>query len=250
MKYRFTAWLLLLFFLQGAFCAAEGEAEAAPAAFSAAGYRALTLHRLERLYSTDIREAYRAVLKSTNRENFRGYCAMYVNNLLVYYGINRSYIKGNANVLYGIYSRKQETDGGYTVEATPMRSSNMEEILLSLSADGTPREFYLLAFSKGQTEKGKEFGHSVFINVVIGDTVVYSESAPVQHGDVYIQDGDPVVCSVAELVNRYRYCKPDGIVHFVPQSGETRLSAYFHALPAGMKSKLRSRTFHFTHAAF
>lgn len=193
------------------------EENSVSATFSASDFARLYKLSLVDFYRGQISKAYKTLLRNTRRENFRGYCAMYVNNLLVYYGVNDTYIKGNANTLFSLYSKKSYTDTGYFIESVSAKEYTLKEAL-TLYATDSPTEIILVVFSKGATEKGKEFGHVFYVNAIIGDTVVFSESAPFAIDNEIIPEGSPIVCSIDQICEKYKYYKFEGILHFVSLS--------------------------------
>lgn len=189
---------------------------------------------------SEVREAYAAVLKAANRKDFKGYCAMYVNRLLVHFGINVEYIKGDANRLYGIYSHMEETDGGYKIKLYPARQYSLEEALGTILAENDQPRHIMAVFSKGVTEKGQEFGHVVYINCIANGQVVYSESSPYRvDNTTVVEQGEPLVCSVGEFAERYRYYKADGVVWFVKE-GEIPLLAPEPAVENSLSASFRN----------
>lgn len=194
--------------------AAEREPLEIPSSFSSENFSLLYKRSLIRFYCKQIRIAYHNLLLITRRDNFRGYCAMYVNNLLVYYGVNRDYIKGNANVLFSLYSGKSYTDSGYFIESISAKDYSLHEALSLFSMSESPEEMILVVFSKGATEKGKEFGHVFFVNAIIGDTVIFSESSPSIFEDGTVPDGCPLILSIDQVCDKYAYYKFEGIIHF------------------------------------
>ena len=176
-------------------------------------------YALSHFYAKQITKAYNALLYQTRRDNFRGYCAMYVNNLLVYFGINHAYIKGNANVLFSLYDAKSYTDNGYFIETLSAKEYTLSDALLALSASESPIENILVVFSKGATEKGREFGHVFYVNAIIGNQVIFSESSPfVLSDDTVIQDGKPIIMSINQVCNKYEFYKFEGTIHFTSLS--------------------------------
>lgn len=169
---------------------------------------------LKKYYFDQIEKAYRHLLISARRENFRGYCAMYVNNLLVYFGINKTYIKGNANTLFSLYSSKSYTDNGYFIEAISAKEHSLKEALSMISETNAPAEKIMVLFSKGATEKGKEFGHVFYVNAIINDEVIFSESSPSIFPDRTVSDGKPMALSIKEVCEKYEYYKFEGIICF------------------------------------
>lgn len=183
---------------------------------------------LIRFYFKQVDKAYRDLLISTRRDNFRGYCAMYVNNLLVYFGINHNYIKGNANTLYSQYSAMSYTDNGYFIESISAKEHTLKESLALLSDPECPVEKILVIFSKGATEKGKEFGHVFYVNALIEDTVVFSESSPSIFPDRTVPDGKPMALTIDDICNKYDYYKFEGIIYFSSISEEPSYSDYWY----------------------
>lgn len=181
---------------------------------SADSFSALYKLGLIRFYKKQISSAYESLLQSTHRDDFKGYCAMYANNLLVYFGINKTYIKGNANSLYSIYSPKSVTDNGFFVEEFPAKKYSLKEALSLFSCFEAPQEKFLVIFSQGATEKGKEFGHVFYVNGIIGDTVVFSESSPSFFSKNTVPEGEPLILTIDEVCEKYAYNKFEGIIHF------------------------------------
>lgn len=196
-------------------------------ALSPVDFSSLYKLSLERFYAKQIETAYQALLKTTNREDFRGYCAMYVNNLLVYFGINSSYIKGNANLLYSLYSAKSYTDNGFFVEDYSAKNYSLKDALSLFTDSDTPEERILVIFSKGATEKGKEFGHVFYVNAILGDKVIFSESSPSIFTDRVVQDGKPLILTVDEVCEKYAYYKFEGVIQFTSFSEP---SSFIHHL--------------------
>lgn len=214
-----------------------------PSSFTAENFYRMHAHRLIRYYCKRVEAAYRHLIRITRRDNFKGYCAMYVNNLLVYYGINSEYVKGDANVLYSKYSSKSYTDNGYFIEAISAKDYTLREALLLYTQAGSPSENILVIFSKGATEKGKEFGHVFYVNCIIGNTVVFSESAPSVFETVTVPEGAPLVCSIDEVCEKYANYKFEGLIHFTSLSEPPAYIEYWHEKNCKY-TFLRSAAFH------
>ena len=73
-----------------------------------------------------INETYKSAKKRAKVKSFKGKCGKYVNQQLVVLGINKKYIGCNGNREFDIYSKKDETTGGFQIRSYSAKKYTLE----------------------------------------------------------------------------------------------------------------------------
>lgn len=176
-----------------------------------------------------IRRSIEGVRKRAGRSSFSGYCGKYVNNMLVYYGINTRYIGGDGNDAFNNYAYAKGTSGGYRIEIYSRRYYTLQEALETLSRRSCISRNILVGFSRGRSSKGRKFGHAVYIDSIIDGKIYFSESYDVEiQEDVIIPEGTVFVWDIDTFCEYYAVCKLDGLIHFLDPPAPAPV---FKALP-------------------
>lgn len=172
-------------------------------------------------------EMYETALEQSGRESFRGYCGAYINNLMVAYGINTEYVKGNGNQIFDNYKRLEVSTGGYTITAYDCREYTLEEALEEIAAADEIAHNIVIGFTRSpKSEAGKKYGHCVYIDTLMNGMVYYSECYAVKFGEETIEAGTPIVCTVEEFLDYYRKHTLDGVLYFTLPVEESRESDF------------------------
>lgn len=160
-------------------------------------------------------EMHEAAKAYAKRDSFRGYCGAYINSLMMVYGINTEYVKGNGNQIFDNYKKVEVTTGGYTVTAYDCREYTLEEALRELAAQDEIVHDIVIGFtSSPKSEAGKKYGHCVYIDTLMNGMVYYSECYAVKFGEEKIEAGTPLVWTLEEFLDYYKFHKLDGVLHF------------------------------------
>lgn len=183
--------------------------------FSAYGFEEAEETREANAAVERIREMYQAALDRSGRESFRGYCGAYINQLMMVYGINSEYVKGNGNQIFDNYMDLETTTGGYTVTAYSCKEYTLEEALEEISYVDEIAHNIVIGFTYSpNSEAGKKYGHCIYIDTLMNGMVYYSESYRIHNGEEYIQSGEPIVRTLEEFVTFYQHYKLDGVLYF------------------------------------
>lgn len=167
-------------------------------------------------------EMFEAAKAYAKRDTFRGYCGAYINSLMMVYGINTQYVKGNGNQIFDNYKNVQVTTGGYTVAAYDCREYTLEEALLDISAQNEIAHNIVVGFTRSpRSEAGKKYGHCVYIDTIVDGMMYYSECYVVKFGEETIESGTPLVRTLEEFVEYYKKYKLDGVLYFTLPVEET-----------------------------
>ncbi len=179
---------------------------------------------------TQINSTYSEAKRRANVSSFNGYCAWYVNYVLLILGINSSYVGGNGNQEFDNYKGLSKSSGGYSVTAYPASSYNLKSALNAIASGGNAYNI-LVGFEKGAGDDGALYGHTCFIHAIIDGKVYYAESFRARPGGTYYNEGTPIVCSIDEFCNYYNsWATLDGVIHFGGTGGAS--SPSYSATPA------------------
>lgn len=160
-------------------------------------------------------EMYEAAKAYAKRDSFRGYCGAYINSLMMVYGINTQYVKGNGNQVFDNYKNLDESTGGYTITAYDCREYTLEEALLDISTQSEIAHNIVIGFTRSpKSEAGKKYGHCVYIDTIMNGMVYYSECYTVKFGEESIESGTPLVRTLEEFLDYYKNYKLDGVLYF------------------------------------
>lgn len=159
-------------------------------------------------------EMYEAALARSRKKSFKGYCGAYINNLMMVYGINTQYVKGNGNQIFDNYKKMEVTTGGYVVHAYNRKEYTLEEALQDIASQEEIVHNIVVGFSKSPTKAGKKYGHCVYIDTIMNGMVYYSECYTVKFGEETIESGTPLVRTLEEFLDYYKNYKLDGVLYF------------------------------------
>ncbi len=138
-----------------------------------------------------------------NNESFKNYCAHYVNLQLQLLGINKKYVGGNGNDEYDNYKNLNYSQGGRKVHNYPATNATFKDVLYQISALGPVVTDVLVGFQWTNTTAGKKYGHCFFIHGIIGNYVYFSDSFGLTIGGKYYKEGEPIKCTIDQLVAYY-----------------------------------------------
>ncbi|MGE4354481.1 MAG: S-layer homology domain-containing protein [Oscillospiraceae bacterium] len=185
-----------------------------PLAASAAGTQ--TASEIISQISSD----YSAAQKAAGRSSFNGWCGMYVGYELLVNGINTYYEGKNGNNTFDYYAAMNTSSGGWNIASYYCSTYSLKDALEAVASSGSAYNI-VACFSKGVGTSGQIYGHTLYIQAIIGDTIYYSESFPCAVGGSYHAEGTPIVCSIDDFVNWYVYNTNgkyaavfEGLVHF------------------------------------
>lgn len=156
-----------------------------------------------------------AAKKRSGKKSFKGYCGAYINQLMMVYGINTKYVKGNGNQIFDNYKNLEVTTGGYAIQAYDCKEYTLEEALREIVSQEEIVHNVVIGFTKSPSKSGKKYGHCIFIDTIMGGNVYYSESSKAESSEGGIEAGDPIVRSLEEFVECYQKYKLDGVLYFV-----------------------------------
>lgn len=138
-----------------------------------------------------------------NGDSFKNYCAHYVNLQLQLLGINKKYVGGNGNDEYDNYKDLSISQGGRRIHNYPATNATFRDVLYEIAALGPVVTDVLVGFQWTNTTAGKKYGHTFFIHGIIGNYVYYSDSFGLTIGGKTYKEGDPIKCTIDELVAYY-----------------------------------------------
>lgn len=160
-------------------------------------------------------EMFEAAKEYSKRDTFRGYCGAYINSLMMVYGINTEYVKGNGNQIFDNYKKLDVSTGGYTITAYDCREYTLEEALLDISTQNAIAHNIVVGFTRSpRSEAGKKYGHCVYVDTLMNGMVYYSECYTVKFGEEAIESGTPLVRTLEEFLDYYKNYKLDGVLYF------------------------------------
>lgn len=168
-----------------------------------------------------IMEMCKAAKKRSGKKSFKGYCGAYINHLMVVYGINTKYVKGNGNQIFDNYKNLEVTTGGYAVTAYDHREYTLEEALKEIASQGDVVHNVVIGFTRSPSEAGKKYGHCIYIDTIMNGNVYYSETFQVGKGEDAIKAGEPIVRSLEDFADYYRKYKLDGVLYFTLSTEKT-----------------------------
>ena len=159
------------------------------------------------------RDSYYHSRATAGKRSFQGTCGLMVSHQLYNLRINKSCVIFDGNKQYDYYAEKKRTSGGYYINAYASSEYNLYGALMAVTDEGTRDvQNILVGFQWTNTEAGSRYGHSVFINGIVGGTVYFVES-------FYFPgkgpEGTVITCSIKEFANYYnKWTLFEGIVHF------------------------------------
>ena len=158
-----------------------------------------------------INETYKSAKKRAKVKSFKG---KYVNQQLVVLGINKKYIGCNGNREFDIYSKKDETTGGYQIRSYSAKKYTLEQALNAIEREDAHARNILIGFQKGTSKAGKKYGHTLLIHGIENGLVYFSDSYAQTVNGVRYKEGEAIVCSIAQFCKLYRKYKLDGVIWF------------------------------------
>ncbi len=151
----------------------------------------------------DISYTYAWAKRYTGYSTFKNYCAHYVNTQLLLLGINKRYVGGNGNDEYDNYKDLSYTAGGRRIHDYPATNATFAETLRTIASQGKVVTDVLVGFQWTNTTAGNKYGHSFLIRGIIGEYVYFSDSFNLTIGGRYYKEGDPIKCTIDQLVSYY-----------------------------------------------
>lgn len=161
-----------------------------------------------------IREMCEVAKEVSGRKSFKGYCGAYINQLMMAYGLNTEYVKGNGNQIFDNYKNLDVSTGGYSIFAYDCREYTLEEALLDISARNEIAHNVVIGFTRSPSEAGKKYGHCVYIDTIMHGVVYYSESFNARIDGERVEAGEPIVRTIEEFLDYYKKYKLDGVLYF------------------------------------
>lgn len=161
-----------------------------------------------------ISKTYKSAKKRAKVKSFKGKCGKYVNQQLVVLGINKKYIGCNGNREFDIYSKKDETTGGYQIRSYSAKKYTLEQALTAIEREDAHARNILIGFQKGTSKAGKKYGHTLLIHGIENGLVYFSDSYAQTVNGVRYKEGEAIVCSIAQFCKLYRKYKLDGVIWF------------------------------------
>lgn len=161
--------------------------------------------------------SYTQAKKLSGKSNFSGLCGTMVGYQLKALGINPSLWAVDGKDHYDHYITMKKTSSGYKIALYPASSGSIEQILNTITQNGTKDAYnLLLGFQKGYGEAGEKHGHVMFVNGIINGTVYFCESGGVTIGGKRYSEGSVISCSISTFANYYKNAciQFEGIVHF------------------------------------
>lgn len=164
----------------------------------------------------EITDTYKLAQIKSEIYSFSGLCGAFVCWQTLLLGIDWEYKGGNGNELFDKYKDLPYSTGGYGITAYAAPDYTMRSAIEELTKDG-PVFDLLVGFEHGSnTAEGKKYGHAMFVNAIIDDTVYFSESFRFFVNHKYYREGTPVTCSVDDFCKVYErsFTQFEGIIHF------------------------------------
>ena len=150
-----------------------------------------------------ISNTYKEALHWWGKKSFAGWCAHYVNLQLMFRGINTSYVGGNGNTEYDNYKNMEKTTGGRIVHAYPTTSAQLGDTLRQIASEAPVVTDVLVGFDWSSTTAGRKYGHVFLIHAIIDGYVYFSDNYSVNIGGKSYKEGQPIKCTIDELVAHY-----------------------------------------------
>lgn len=163
--------------------------------------------------TAEAKRVYRYSLSTAGKESFQGFCGLMVSHQLYHMGINSSIETYDGNKQYDVYSKMEQTSGGFYPTAYPADAYTLSQALNAITRYGT-RDAYniLVGFEKTNTEAGAYFGHACVINAIIDGTVYLVESF---YTSMAGPEGKVIACSIEELDTYFAsWTTLEGVIHF------------------------------------
>ncbi len=146
---------------------------------------------------------YNWAKRYTGYSSFKNYCAHYVNTQLLLLDINKRYVGGNGNDEYDNYKDLSYTAGGRKIHDYPATNATFEQVLRTIASKGRVVTDVLVGFQWTSTTAGNKYGHSFLIRGIIGEYVYFSDSFNITIGGKYYKEGEPIKCTIDQLVSYY-----------------------------------------------
>ena len=181
---------------------------------------AATTQEAEAALYAATRRSYTASLGSYNKGSFHGYCGTMVAYQMRHLKITRSVEKADGNRMFDKYKNKERSSGGYYITPYSAKKYSLEQALNAISENGT-RDVYniLVGFQWTNTEAGRKYGHTLFINGILDGTVYFVESFDSAIGGA---EGSVIRLSIHEFAKYYdRWTRFEGCIHFTKEYAES-----------------------------
>lgn len=171
-----------------------------------------------------------------NGDSFKNYCAHYVNLQLQLLGINKKYVGGNGNDEYDNYKNLKVSEGGRRIHNYPANNETFKDVLYQIAALGPVVTDVLVGFQWTHTPAGQKYGHTFFIHGIIGNYVYFSDSFGLTIGGKTYKEGDPIKCTIEELVAYYgrtTHYTVEGLIWFEDEALTEALGGTPGGTPSG-----------------